>query len=418
MDALHESIHALLRFGEQFLQAGSTAYRTREAMLHLAPALGIDSLHMKMDLRCLVATARRGEERVTLVREIGAPGVDSRELKKLQHFVLHTPPHLDAATVHGFLDRVSSARRLHGPLLISLTTGAACGAFAFLNGGGATEISAAALAAAVGQGLRSLLHRRHLSPYAIYTLCGLAASGLYVVLAQLLVLLGVDSQTRHSAGFVSAVLFLVPGFPMVSAALDLLRQETNIALARLVHVLMLLFMAALGLAAVIALAGITLDTAPPPQLSLGALTGARVLASFVGACGFALLFNESFLDALFVGLLAIIGNGLRLWLRDGGVSLPLATFLGALVVGLLVSLLLRRLAEPRITLTVPAVIMMVPGVYTFETLVRFNEGSVLAALGTGVQAAFVVVTMGMGLAVSRFLSEKASRRERGYTGRG
>jgi uncharacterized membrane protein YjjB (DUF3815 family) len=109
---------------------------------------------------------------------------------------------------------------------------------------------------------------------------------------------------------------------------------------------------------------------------------------------------------LAVGCLALVGNELRLALHDLGMALPPATFLGALTVGLLASFASTWLDEPRITLTVPGIIIMVPGTYAFETVVLFNQSDVLAALQAATLGAFVVGAMALGLAAARFISER------------
>jgi uncharacterized membrane protein YjjB (DUF3815 family) len=47
---------------------------------------------------------------------------------------------------------------------------------------------------------------------------------------------------------------------------------------------------------------------------------------------------------------------------------------------LLASLARHRLHEPRIALTVPGIIIMVPGMYAFQTIVLFDHGDMLAAI--------------------------------------
>jgi uncharacterized membrane protein YjjB (DUF3815 family) len=91
--------------------------------------------------------------------------------------------------------------------------------------------------------------------------------------------------------------------------------------------------------------------------------------------------------------------------------LPGATFFGALVVGLAASLGRRWFREPRIALTVPAVIIMVPGLYAFQTLVLFDEGQILEGLRAGVLVVFVVGAMAMGLAAARFVTQPEWVRE-------
>jgi uncharacterized membrane protein YjjB (DUF3815 family) len=85
-----------------------------------------------------------------------------------------------------------------------------------------------------------------------------------------------------------------------------------------------------------------------------------------GGCGFAILYNGTWRNVLYVGAIALIGNELRLLLYRSGVPLPLATFLGALAVGLTASIAGRWIKEARVALTVPAAVLMVPGLYAWK----------------------------------------------------
>ena len=122
--------------------------------------------------------------------------------------------------------------------------------------------------------------------------------------------------------------------------------------------------------------------------------------------GFAILYNSVRREALVVGIMAIAGNCLRLELHDAGLGLAAASFLGALLVGVLATLAAPRVRMPRITLTVPGVILMTPGVLCYDTIVRFAQGDVLAALRSTVLAGFVIGAMAMGLAVTRFATDR------------
>jgi uncharacterized membrane protein YjjB (DUF3815 family) len=104
-------------------------------------------------------------------------------------------------------------------------------------------------------------------------------------------------------------------------------------------------------------------------------------------------------------MIALIGNGLRLLLHDTGMVMPLATFLGALAVGLSASLAGRWIKEARVALTVPAVVMMVPGLYALEMLVYFDRGEILKGLSAGVSVGFLVGSIAFGLAAARFISQ-------------
>ncbi|MCA6111281.1 threonine/serine exporter family protein [Bradyrhizobium cenepequi] len=124
-----------------------------------------------------------------------------------------------------------------------------------------------------------------------------------------------------------------------------------------------------------------------------------------GASGFAILYNSTWRAALAVGGLAVVGNLLRLSFHDAGLALASATFLGALVVGLAATWVGPRVEKPRIALTVPGI--MIPGLLAYDTMTLFNRGDVIAALKTGVQAAFILGAMAMDLGVARILTDKA-----------
>jgi uncharacterized membrane protein YjjP (DUF1212 family) len=403
--SLTEAMEALLRFGGQLLSAGHMAYRARQFMEVLARKMRVESFALQLALSGLVATGSRGNETATLVREVGPPGVNCSRIRALQELVIAAPEGLEPSELHRRLDDIERLPSRYSPGLTAAAVGLACGAFAFINGGGLAEILAASAGSGVGQSLRSVLQRRGFNQYATFAICGLIASAVYVLVTALFAHEGFGANARHAAGLISAVLFLVPGFPLVAALLDLFQHEIPVAVSRLVYAVMLCLMVALGLSVVTTWVGLSVEQQSPLQFDRALLSALRSLASFVGAFGFAMLFNSSFRTAVCVGLLAIIGNGIRLELHDSGLGLPQATFLGAVAVGLSASLVRRWVNEPRISLTVASVVMMVPGAYLFETLVLFSQGEILSALRTGVSASFVLGAMAIGLAVARFLSE-------------
>lgn len=403
--SLTEAMEALLRFGGQLLSAGHMAYRVRQFMDELARKMRFESFALQLALSGIVATGSRGHETATLVREVGPPGVNTSRIQALQELVHAAPEGLTPSELHRRLDEIERLPARYSTGLTVAAVGLACGAFAFINGGDLAEVLAAAAGSCGGQSLRSTLLRRRFNQYAAFAASGLIASAVYVTLTTLFSYGGVGGNARHAAGLISSVLFLVPGFPLVAALLDLFQHEIPVAVSRLVYAVMLCLMVALGLSVVMTWAGFSVEQPPPLQFDRLPLAAFRSLASFVGAFGFAILFNSSYRNAVFVGVLAIVGNEIRLEFHDSGLSLPQATFLGAVAIGLSASLVRRRFNEPRISLTVASVVMMVPGSYLFQTLVLFSQGEILSALRTGVSASFVLGAMAIGLAVARFLSE-------------
>jgi uncharacterized membrane protein YjjB (DUF3815 family) len=167
---------------------------------------------------------------------------------------------------------------------------------------------------------------------------------------------------------------------------------------------MIVAAAAFGLCIVAGAAGLAIAPPSPPQFGEAVTLALRALASFAGGCGFAILYNSLPRTVLVVGALALVGNELRLALHDAGMALAHATFVGALLVGLMATPGRRWLGGSRVALTVPGIIIMVPGTYAFQTIVLLDEGNVLAALEAASLGGFVVGAMALGLVAARFLT--------------
>src|SRR5262249_6122745 len=153
--------------------------------------------------------------------------------------------------------------------------------------------------------------------YAVTALCAFVAAGVYCLIAAA-PMVAAASGDRHAVGFISSVLFLVPGFPFVAGLLDLLQHQTLAAVTRLAYGTMLLLAAALRLPSVAAAANLSIGPVPPPTLGEPVTLLLRAVASFVGGCGFAILYNSAPRTVLAVGVLALVGNELRLALHDAG----------------------------------------------------------------------------------------------------
>jgi len=406
---LADSLDVLLRYGALMLRSGDAAFRVHDAAQRLAPRLGIDALALLVTVTGMTATARRGGEQVTLVRHVEPLGINAWRLGSLERLADEAPVGLSPAMLGGRLDAIEAAPAQYSIAAVAVAVGLASGAFSFLNGGNLVGVLAAFVAGGIGQLLRSLLLGRHFNQFAVTAFCAMAAAGIYCAAAALLTHAGL--APGHGVGVIAAVLFLIPGFPLVAALLDLLQHQTTAGVVRLAYGMTLLLAAAFGLAMVVLVASVAIPVPEPRSTDLALTLVLRGVASFAGGCGFAVLYNSSNRTVVAVGILALLGNELRLGLQDAGTIQPAATFVGAIVVGLLASLIRPRLHEPRMALTVPGIIIMVPGSYAFQSVVLFSQGNAQGGLQAAVQAGFVVGGMALGLAAARFISERKWRYE-------
>jgi len=96
----------------------------------------------------------------------------------------------------------------------------------------------------------------------------------------------------------------------------------------------------------------------------------------------------------------------RLELIDAGFASQAAAAATALIVGVLAAYIAPAMKVPRITMSVPAVVIMVPGVTAYRAVYEFNSGATLDALASTVEAGLVIVALAIGLAVARMLTDK------------
>ena len=403
--ALHEALDALLRFSAVALRSGATAFRVREWMGTISRGMGMDSLAVHISLGALTATLRRGGASATLAREVAPIGINAWRIGEVQKLAHAAEAGILPVGLEARLDAIEAVPPIHSLLVTALGVAAASGAFSYINGGGPVEVVGAMAAGGIGQTLRSLMFRRHLNQYAVTAICAVVATSIFCLILQLIQAAGFPTPD-HAAGFISSALFLVPGFPLVAALLDMLQNQVNASVSRLAYGVGVLMAAAFGLSLVAAVAGLTAEPPPPIETGEAVTLLLRAIASFAGGCGFAILYNSSWRTVLAVGCLAIVGNELRLALFDAGMGLAPATLFGALAVGLLASVIRPRLHEPRMALTVPGIIIMIPGTYAFQMVVFFNQGNITEALHAAVLGGFVVGAMALGLAASRFIAER------------
>jgi uncharacterized membrane protein YjjP (DUF1212 family) len=394
------------RAGRLALSAGHGSYRVKSHMERVGRALGLDEVKAHVALTEITTTSVRGPIFRTEVSEVRTVGINADRLAELENYIGDLPERSTLEEVGGELDRIAGKPPLYAPWVNALSAGVACAAFAFLNNGGLLECAAVLVAATMGQYLRRTLIHRGINQFGVTMLAAAVASlaylGLVLAAGSALGLPG-----RHVAGYVSAVLFLVPGFPLVTGALDLARLDFSAGISRLTYALMILCSAALSVWAVSAVVGLEPDPPEAAPLDPVILWTFLTLASFFGVLGFAVMFNSPWHMALGAAAVGMVANVLRLVLIHTWEVAPQAAAAGAaLVVGLLARWIAEPLHVPRLTVSVPAVVIMVPGVAAYRSVFEFNAGHSVQALGFAADAALVVIALAIGLAVSRMLTDR------------
>lgn len=251
---LAEIMQVVMRVGVLMLQSGTVSFRVEQAMNRVALGLGAERLDAYVTLTGITASIHRSQQHYTQIARVKGIGVDMNRLGAVEYLSLHMPDNASPKLVAALLDTIEKIPPVYPLPVVLLAVAIACGAFALLQGGNWIDFVAAAVGAGVGQAIRVYLRSLKLNLIPITVVCAaiaiLVASGVMHGCA----MLGYRTLTPQ-AGYLSSVLFQVPGAPLITAALDLIRFDLVSGMSRIVYALILIF----SLAAGILTAGVFID---------------------------------------------------------------------------------------------------------------------------------------------------------------
>jgi uncharacterized membrane protein YjjP (DUF1212 family) len=396
---------AIIRFGRLMLSAGTASYRVKEGMSRAAEALGVDRHHAHVTLTEITATSHQGPIFRTEVTEVRQVTVNADRIARLDRLKESLAPGWTVDRFSRALDAIEAKRAPYPTWANAVFGGAACAAFAVLNNARAWEVLAVFVAASLGQLTRRLLVHRGFNHFGTTMIAAVVASTAFLTGVAIINALPVGSATK-AAGYVSAVLFLVPGFAIVTGALDLAKLDFSAGVSRSAFAIMILVGAALGIWAVSIVGGLESEVGAPFALDPAALWALRAAASFVGVLGFALMFSSPWGMALTASSIGAFANVGRLWMVERGLVVQAATVVACIVVGVLAAMVSAPRRWPIITLSVPATLVMIPGVKVYGAMVNLNEGFSAAALAQGTDAVFVVLAIAVGLVIAKLITDR------------
>ena len=407
-DRLAYQSRVVLRLGQMLLAAGAGSYRVKASMRTCAEAVGIEKHHAQVTFTEVVATAYANGTFRTELAEQRLLGVNADRIDRITNYLASIEgTQVLVEDVDKALDEIERVKPLYGWLANALASGLACAAFAFLNAGGWVECSVVAIAAFIGQFLRRQMLKRHMNHFGVWMVCGGVAASAYILCVYLAQkYMGIEPT--HQAGFISALLFLVPGFPLVTGIIDLVRHDFAGGIQRIVYVAMLVVSAGVAVWSISKV--FNWSVTPEYVVSLPAYIHfpLRFFTSFVAAFGFAMLFNSPPKVCAAAALIGAVINTGRIALAvELGMPVPAAVGLAALCAGLLAAAVAAKTRYSRVTLSVPAVVIMIPGVPLYRSLTYLNNGQTLEALEQLSTVLFTIVAIGIGLAISRMLTDRA-----------
>ena len=339
-------------------------------------------------------------------------GVNTSKLNRLEQFINKFSSegvYMTGEELHSHLDQIEKIHGLYSPTALGLAAALACGAFTFLLGGGPVEMFCAFAGAGIGNFVRCKLRKHHftlfLCIFASVTSACLVYAGLFEVMK---LILGVSEQ--HEAGYICSMLFIIPGFPFITSGIDLAKLDMRSGLERLTYAIIIITVATMTawiMALILKLQPVdflTLNLQVPVQILF------RLAASFCGVFGFSVMFNSPRKLAATAGCIGAVANTLRLEMVDLANMPPAAAaFIGALVAGILASMIKNVAGFPRISVTVPSIVIMVPGLYLYRAIYNLGIMSLHTSAEWFAAAFMIILALPLGLIFARILTDKTFR---------
>lgn len=408
---LTEKATLIGRVGLMLLSCGTGAWRVRSSMNTLAIQLGL-TCTANIGLLSIDYTCFDGENCFTQSICLNNTGVNTYKLNYLERFIHDFPTigiQLTGEQLHSRLDRIEKLGGLYKPAMLGLAAAFACGAFTFLLGGGLPEIICAFLGAGAGNYVRSkLLGKKFTLFLCIVTSVALGCITYTVALRTAELLLSISPQ--HQAGYICAMLFIIPGFPFITSGIDFAKLDFRSGLERLAYAIIITVVATITAWATALALNLQPVEFPDLTLSVSIHLVLRLIASFCGVFGFSIMFNSPVSMAASSAVVGAIANTFRLELVDM-VNCPpsIAAFIGALMAGLLASLINRKLGYPRISLTVPSIVIMVPGLFLYRAVYNLGAMSLSTSTSYFASAMLIILALPLGLIFARIITDKSFR---------
>ena len=408
---LIEKASVIGRVGLIMLSCGTGAWRVRTSMNRLSKSLGVtctvDVGLMSIEFNCF-----DGKDCVSQSLSIANTGVNTSKLYRMEQFVDSFPKeevHLTGEEIHKHLDEIERIHAIYSPVKLGLAAALACCAFTFLLGGGPVEMILAFLCAGIGNVIRTKLIKHNFTLFlniAVSISCSCLLYSILLKLAEILF----HVSALHEAGYICSILFIIPGFPFITSGIDLSKLDLRSGLERLSYSIIIVLVATMT-AWIMAL---LLHLQPLNFTSLNLdpilLLILRLLTSFCGVFGFSIMFNSPVKMAAIAAVMGALSNTLRLELVDlTGMPTTAAAFIGALTAGLLASLIKNYNGYPRISLTVPSIVIMVPGLYLYRAFYNLGTMSLVDAFSWGAAAIMIIIALPLGLIFARIFTDRTFR---------
>jgi len=396
-DTGHRSEHEFLMHAAGHLNAyGTPAHRLERVLGKLAESLGVEAKFFSTPTSVMASFGSGGDERVHLART--EPG--EVNLGKLVEFdeVLEAVEHgqLDVQTGIERLDQVAESGPRYGAKLVCLAFAVASAGAARLFGGGWAEMIGSALLGAFVYLTCRALGQRADSAGTVEPIAAFMAALAAMLLARFALAMDAHLVT------LAALIVLLPGLTLTVGMIELSTRHLVAGTARLARAGVVFLTILFG----VGLAWKLLEVLMPGALYVPEI---KPLAPWTAALAvlplpiaFAILFDARPSESPVIFAASTTGY-LASELGASYLSLDIAPFVGALVVGLVGNFYARTADRPALVAITPGILVLVPGSIGFRSLTSFLESGVVEGMDGAFRTGFVAISLVCGLLASNLV---------------
>ena len=405
---LNHKMKVLLDIGQTLMENGADCARIvrdmRRAAVHLR--IPADQIQSHVTYTTLMLCVSDGERAFTQFRKCLKHGVNLAVLaavSKLTWRVLrgNTP----LAPIENAISRIRERPLCYPDWMIALGAAVGSGGSCKLFGGSWLEALVATIAALMGFIAHRTSTKYAFNPYACAMITGFVATlGAWAIPAAL----GLPTMWY---ALVACTIFLMPGFPSINAASDLLNRFTTSGMTRAMDTMLIIGGMTFGIAFAILVAGVHNISDVHIQPTDTYLN--QALAAILAAGGFSVMFNTPKKLLAIVAIEGIVTMLIRnVLMLEFGLPQSIGSFAAAAVVGIAALKVIHIVHTPNTLLIIPPVIPLIPCVLLYRLLFAvlhiqtISVEELLEALRFGVNGVTIILAVVVGVSIPNIFIQK------------
>lgn len=383
--------------GEELHRHGAAAHNLESALKKICDTLDIDGQFFATPTVLMANFKTQTRERQTISR-VRPGNVDLERMSELDLLgdqIINKELDIDQAFKE--LERIKNSENLYPKFIEILAYGMVSGAASVFFGAGLIEIFIASLLGLIVGITWSLCSSNNQSHQIFEFLAGLIVSIIACAIYSRYENFSVQIVTLAS------LIVLVPGLTLTIAMTELATENLAAGTARLMQAILTFFKIGFGVAMGTNLMrlftnklSLNLENVNKPEPSL------VLIALFLAAIAFTILFKTKKENFIWVLLAGLIGYFSSFWASQI-IGADLGAFVGGFCIGIAANLYARFTKHPALTITMPGLILLVPGSIGFKGLSFLVEKNTLAGIDTTFEMFLVAIALVSGLLLANIL---------------